>query len=78
MEFDQKILKKNLELTRALQDVDRLRSDNTQLKLQVIELKEAEQPSQFQDLLIQENIDLKAEVVKLKDVIRQLADPLRR
>lgn len=78
MELDQKILKKNLELTRALQDVDRLRSDNTQLKLQVIELKEAEQPSQFQDLLIQENIDLKAEVVKLKDVIRQLADPLRR
>ena len=39
-EEDQKIRSKNLELTRALQDVDRLTSDNVQFKLEIIELKE--------------------------------------
>lgn len=40
IEMDQKIRSKNLELTRALQDVDRLTSDNVQFKLEIIELKE--------------------------------------
>ena len=38
-EEDQRIRSKNLELTRALQDVDRLTSDNVQFKLEIIELK---------------------------------------
>ena len=37
---EQKIRSKNLELMRALQDVDRLTSDNVQFKLQIIELKQ--------------------------------------
>ena len=37
---EQKIRTKNLELIRALQDVDRLTSDNVQYKLQIIELKQ--------------------------------------
>ena len=71
IELDQKILNKNLEITKLSQQVDSLTST-------LVDLKEKQSSSQFQDLLIQENIDLKAEVVKLKDVIRQLADPLRR
>ena len=37
---EQKIRSKNLELMRALQDVDRLTSDNVQYKLEIIELKQ--------------------------------------
>ena len=37
---EQKIRSKNLELMRALQDVDRLTSDNVQFKLEIIELKQ--------------------------------------
>ena len=37
---EQKIRSKNLELMRALQDVDRLPSDNVQYKLEIIELKQ--------------------------------------
>ena len=37
---EQKIRSKNLELMRALQDVDRLTSNNVQFKLQIIELKQ--------------------------------------
>jgi hypothetical protein len=36
----QKIRTKNLELTRALQDVDRLTTESVQYKLEIIELKE--------------------------------------
>tara|TARA_R100000700_G_C3177723_1_gene153031 strand:+ start:688 stop:915 length:228 start_codon:yes stop_codon:yes gene_type:complete len=37
---EQKIRTKNLELTRALQDVDRLTTEAVQYKLEIIELKE--------------------------------------
>ena len=37
---EQKIRSKNLELMRALQDVNRLTSDNVQYKLEIIELKQ--------------------------------------
>jgi len=37
---EQKIRTKNLELMRALQDVDRLTSEAVQYKLEIIELKE--------------------------------------
>lgn len=69
LELDPMVLKKNLEITKLSQQVDKLTSELVNLK---------ENKSQFQDLLIQENIDLKAEILKLKDVITQLADPLRR
>ena len=49
IEYDQKIRSKNLELTRALQDVDRLTSDNVQFKLEIIELKT--KLNQIKDLL---------------------------
>ena len=45
----QRIRTKNLELTRALQDVDRLTSDNVQYKLEIIELKK--KLNQIKDLL---------------------------
>tara|TARA_Y100000356_G_scaffold126558_1_gene124542 strand:+ start:1185 stop:1400 length:216 start_codon:yes stop_codon:yes gene_type:complete len=48
-EEQQKIRTKNLELTRALQDVDRLTSDNVQFKLEIIELKT--KLNQIKDLL---------------------------
>lgn len=48
-EEQQKIRTKNLELTRALQDVDRLTSDNVQFKLEIIELKS--KLNQIKDLL---------------------------
>ena len=77
IEQNQKIRTKNLELTKALQRIDTLTSELVNLKEKYKETTE-QGSSQFQDLLIQENIDLKAEVVRLKDVIRQLSDPLRR
>tara|TARA_A100001201_G_scaffold128561_2_gene113614 strand:+ start:576 stop:776 length:201 start_codon:yes stop_codon:yes gene_type:complete len=40
---EQKIRTKNLELMRALQDVDRLKSENVQYKLEIIELKQENQ-----------------------------------
>ena len=49
---EQKIRNKNLELMRALQDVDRLTSDNVQYKLEIIELK------QHVDKLEKEIVDL--------------------
>jgi len=42
-EPDQRIRNKNLELMRALQDVDRLKSENVQYKLDIIDLKEKNQ-----------------------------------
>jgi regulator of replication initiation timing len=69
-ELDQKVLNKNLEITKLSQQVDRLTSE-------LVDLKEKQSSSQFKDLLIQENIDLKAEVSRLKDVIKQLYDPFR-
>ena len=88
IEQNQKIRTKNLELTKALQRIDILTSELVNLKEKYKEALElAPDPkwgiteqgsSQFQDLLIQENIDLKTEVSRLKDVIRQLSDPLRR
>ena len=69
LELDPMVLKKNLEITKLSQQVDRLTSE-------LVDLRETK--SQFGDLLIQENIDLKAEVIRLKDVITQLSDPLRR
>ena len=71
LELDPMVLKKNLEITKLSRQIDLLTSE-------LVDLKEKQSSSQFQDLLIQENIDLKAEVSKLKDVIRQLSDPLRR
>ena len=70
IELDQKILNKNLEITKLSQQVDSLTST-------LVDLKEKQSSSQFQDLLIQENIDLKAEVSKLKEVIKQLSHPYR-
>ena len=69
IELDQKVLNKNLEITKLSQQVDKLTSE-------LVDSKESK--SQFKDLLIQENIDLKAEVVKLKDVIKQLSHPYRK
>tara|TARA_X000001382_G_scaffold128369_2_gene117910 strand:+ start:1013 stop:1234 length:222 start_codon:yes stop_codon:yes gene_type:complete len=69
LELDPMVLKKNLEITKLSQQVDRLTSE-------LVDSRETK--SQFKDLLIQENIDLKAEVLRLKDVITQLSDPLRR
>lgn len=37
IEYDQKIRSKNLELTRALQDIDRLISDNVRLSDKLLE-----------------------------------------
>ena len=70
IELDQKILNKNLEITKLTQQVDSLTST-------LVDLKEKQSSSQFQDLLIQENIDLKAEVSKLNDVIKQLSHQYR-
>ena len=51
---EQKIRTKNLELTRALQDVDRLTSEAMQYKLEIIELKEekAKLQEEITDLVI--------------------------
>ena len=39
IELDHKVLQKNLELTKALQTVDRLTSDNVQYKDEIVKLK---------------------------------------
>ena len=44
---DQKILQKNLELKKSLEEVDRLRTYNVELKLEVIKLKETIQGVKF-------------------------------
>ena len=51
---EQRIRTKNLELTRALQDVDRLTSEAMQNKLEIIELKEekAKLQEEITDLVI--------------------------
>ena len=51
---EQRIRTKNLELTRALQDVDRLTSESMQYKLEIIELKEekAKLQEEITDLVI--------------------------
>ena len=51
---EQRIRTKNLELTRALQDVDRLTSEAMQYKLEIIELKEekAKLQEEITDLVI--------------------------
>ena len=69
LELDPMVLKKNLEISKLSRQRDLLISE-------LVDLKETK--SQFQVLLIQENIDLKAQVLRLKDVITQLSDPLRR
>jgi hypothetical protein len=89
LELDPMVLKKNLEITKLSQQVDRLTSELVdsreklnEFKLNSSDTRFKDKPfktsSQFGDLLIQENIDLKAEVIRLKDVIIQLSDPLRR
>tara|TARA_R100000655_G_scaffold77975_2_gene117370 strand:+ start:240 stop:458 length:219 start_codon:yes stop_codon:yes gene_type:complete len=40
IEYDQKIRSKNLELTRALQDVDRLTTENINLQQSIKELRQ--------------------------------------
>jgi|TARA_Y100000361_G_C11017644_1_gene267804 chromosome segregation ATPase len=51
---EQRIRTKNLELMRALQDVDRLTSESMQYKLEIIELKEekAKLQEEITDLVI--------------------------
>tara|TARA_R110002020_G_scaffold404318_2_gene614390 strand:+ start:234 stop:431 length:198 start_codon:yes stop_codon:yes gene_type:complete len=47
IELDQKIRTKNLELSKALQDVDRLISENVELNDEIVRLKEEKNPIQF-------------------------------
>ena len=76
LELDPMVLKKNLEITKLSQQVDKLTSELVDLK-EKLKDKPSKTSSQFGDLIIQENIDLKAEVLKLKDVIKQLSHPYR-